>query len=202
MKRLNYHDIYILDNASTYSPLLEWYTTKPCTVIRLEHNLGQLAVYNSDYINKFEGWIAYTDSDIELNPNTPTGFIERMIAVARKYDKIKAGLALRIDDLPDTDYGRKARWWEQQYWIKQVEEGIYDANVDTTFSTIIVGQPFTYDAVRIAGNFIAKHVPWYLDYSNLSEEEQYILDHSDSEFSTTKRFTNSCKAESTLSETK
>lgn len=193
LSKLGYKNIHILDNNSTYPPLLEWYKNCPYTVKQLEKNLGQLAVYNSDYINKFEGWIVYTDSDIELNPRTPRDFVKRMVDVAAKYDQLKVGLALKIDDLPDTPYGRQAKWWEQRYWEKQLEPNIYSAHVDTTFSIIKVGISFTYEAIRLAGDMTARHIPWYLDYDNLDDEERYIIDNSDSEFSTTKRFVDSQK---------
>lgn len=191
LSKLGYTNIHIIDNKSTYPPLLEWYDQCSYTVERLNSNLGQLAVYNSGYINKFQGWVAYSDSDIELNSNTPRGFIERMQEVANKYNSIKVGLALRIDDLPTTRYGIYIRGEEQKFWTQEVENQVYKAWVDTTFSIIKVGQPFQYDAYRIAGDFTARHIPWYLDYDNLSEEEKYYLEHSSSEFSTTKRFVDS-----------
>lgn len=166
-------------------------------VERLNSNLGQLAVYNSDYINKFKGWIAYSDSDIELNPNTPRGFVEKMTQIAEKHNRIKSGLALKIDDVPDTTYGKYVKWLESRYWKQELEADVYNAHVDTTFSVIQVGQPFTYEAVRLAGDMTARHVPWYLDYENLDQEEVYILQHSNSEFSTTKRFVDSLSLQKT-----
>lgn len=186
-----YTNLHIIDNASTYAPLEEWYDTEPCTILRLQRNLGQLAIYNSDYINNFSGWIAYTDSDIELNPDTPEDFIEKMIQTAEKYSYNKVGLALRIDDLPDTEYANYAKHWEQRYWKQELEKDVYVASVDTTFSIIKVGLPFQYEALRIAGNMTARHVPWYLEYNNLNEEEEFIIKNSNSEFSTTKRFVDS-----------
>lgn len=197
LSKLGYTNIHIIDNNSTYPPLLEWYDQCSYKVERLNSNLGQLAVYNSDYINKFKGWIAYSDSDIELNPNTPRGFVERMIQMAEKHNKIKAGLALRIDDIPNTRYGTYVKAQEQKFWKVQFEPDVYDAHVDTTFSVIKVGQPFTYEAVRLAGDMIARHIPWYLDYENLDQEEVYILQHSNSEFSTTKRFVDSVSLQKT-----
>jgi len=191
LSKLGYTNIHIIDNNSTYPPLLEWYSNCPYTVERLNSNLGQLAVYNSDYINKFKGWVAYSDSDIELNPNTPKEFVERMTQMAEKYNKIKSGLALKIDDVPDTRYGLYAKWLESRYWKQELEPDVYSAHVDTTFSVVQVGQPFTYEAVRLAGDLTARHIPWYLDYEDLDQEEVYIIQHSNSEFSTTKRFVDS-----------
>lgn len=195
---MGYHDIHILDNLSTYPKLLEWYSSPDCTskfkVVRLTQNYGALAVYNSDYINTWlhqKQWIAYTDCDIVLNPRTPQNFIELLILFANKYSVQKAGLALQRDDLPDNLYGNHYKEWEHRYWTDQaqLEKDVYKADIDTTFCVIKPGQPFDYTAIRLAGNFTAKHGPWYTDFHNMDEEETYYLDHSSSN-SSYKRFYN------------
>lgn len=191
LSKLGYTNIHILDNNSTYPPLLEWYNNCPYQVKHLGKNMGQLAIYNSDYINKFNGWVAYSDSDIELNADCPSGFIDTMIQGADKYGKLKAGLALKIDDLPRTRYGIYVAKEEQKFWTRELEPNVYEADVDTTFSIIKVGIPFQYQAIRFAGNLTARHIPWYLNYENLSPEELYIIEKSNSEYSTTKRFIDS-----------
>lgn len=190
---LGYQNIHILDNLSTYKPLLEWYEFiqefSNVHVEMLEDNMEQLAIYNSGYINKFEGkpWIAYTDSDIELNPSTPGEFIAILIEKAEKYGYNKVGLALRRDDLPDNDYANHYRWWEERYWKNELEKDVYDAHIDTTFCIIRHGQPFDYKAIRVAGNLTAKHVPWYTNFDDLSEEERYYLEQAKG-WSTYKRY--------------
>lgn len=192
LTKLGYTQVVILDNLSSFAPLLKWYEGCPYRVVRLTSNMGQLALWNSELINEFPqgSWIAYTDSDISLNHETPPSFIEEMAQKADKLGFTKIGLALRIDNLPDTEYGNWAKGWEARFWEKQVEENLYIADVDTTFSLIKVGLPFQYSALRIAGKMTAIHEPWYLNYDKLSEEEKYIIDHSDGTYSTTKRFVN------------
>lgn len=189
LQKLGYTQIIILDNLSSYPPLLEWYDNCPIEVVRLQENMGQLAIYNSDLINRWPvgSWVAYTDSDLELNPETPSLFIGILSQTAEKYGINKAGLALRIDNLPKySDYALRAIDVELKYWNEEFEKDVYKAQLDTTFGVIKVGQPFQYEAIRIAGCFIAKHVPWYTDWNNMSEEDQYYLDHA-SPVSTEKR---------------
>ena len=33
--------------------------------------------------------------------------------------------------------------------------------------------------MRTLGDLMARHLPWYFDYDNLPEDEQYYLDHAD-----------------------
>ena len=43
LTRKGYANIIVLDNRSTYPPLLEYYATCPCTVVRLARNYGTRA---------------------------------------------------------------------------------------------------------------------------------------------------------------
>jgi len=178
LSRLGYTNIHILDNNSTYPPLLEWYEECSYTIKRLDSNQQALSVYNSGYINEFidKPWIAYTDSDIELNPLTPPGFIDTLIHFTEKYNKTKGGLALKINDLPNNEYAAHYHNWEAaHFWTNKLEEDVYDACVDTTFCVIKPGLSFDYQAIRVAGYMTARHVPWYTDFSNMDEEEKYYL---------------------------
>jgi hypothetical protein len=191
LQRLGYFNIHIIDNGSTYKPLLEWYYWETGIEVLRTENLGQLAVYNSGLtkVLKDEGndWFVYSDSDIELNSNTPKGFIERMIELAEKYNIPKVGLAINIKELPLTELGEEIFNWESKYWKQQIEEDVYKADVDTTFCVIQTDKSFQYEALRIAGDFTCKHKPWYTDFDNLSEEEKYYLDNVSEEYSGYKR---------------
>src|SRR5688572_2847144 len=80
---LGYTDIRILDQGSDYQPLMEWYKAVDGAEIKVVYqpNFGPQALY-SGYMEqvKQHPWVAYTDSDIELNPYTSYGFIELMIS--------------------------------------------------------------------------------------------------------------------------
>lgn len=197
--RLGYTNIHILDNGSTYEPLLNWYNLieqypypdATVKVERLGRNVGSRALWDTGYINQFTRYpyIVYTDSDIQLNPNTPTKFIEHMWNVGKENGYEKVGLALDISDLPETPYGDRIRNWEGKYWQEEVViPDVFKADVDTTFAVISPCLPFDYKALRIAGNFTAKHIPWYTDFNNLTEEERYVMDRLDNKHSTYKGY--------------
>lgn len=186
---MGYTNIHILDNDSTYPPLLEWYKNCPYTIYHAGHNHQQLAIYNSGYINQFKDhpWIVYTDSDIQLSEKTSFGFVEKIVYLTEKYSKPKGGLALQIDDLPNNPYALHYKEWETKYWQKELEPDVYDADIDTTFCVIKPGTPFTYSALRVGGDLTAKHVPWYVNFDKLDAEEEFYLDTA-LEWSTYKRF--------------
>lgn len=189
LKRLGYEDITILDNNSSYPPLLEWYNTNPCKIYRFNQNFGPRALWDSGIIELYKDseWIAYTDSDIELNDellkeldsDRPNKLIQNLIQIANFFKVDKVGLALKIDDLPDNDYANYYKNWESQFWKYEINKDIYKADIDTTFALIKPNLPFQYHGLRISGLFFeAKHIPWYTDFDNLTEEEKYYLEHA------------------------
>lgn len=196
LNKLGYTNVIILDNDSSYPPLLQWYEENPCRVVRLLENMGQLAIFNSGLINEWVSgsWIGYTDSDIELNPNTPPDFLQTLQKIGDKYGVNKVGLALRIDDIPDnTENQRWVKQWEARFWEYMIEPLVFRGEVDTTFGIIKVGQPFQYHALRVGGDLTCRHIPWYHSFEELDEEETYYLDHC-SPVSTYKRTYDQWKA--------
>ncbi len=185
---LDYTDVTILDNNSTYSPLLEWYKTLNINVHLFGENYGPLAIYNSGTIADYKrlDWIVYTDSDVELNPLTPKNFVEDLVVWAERHNFGKCGLALKIDDLPQNAYTQEVRNWESNFWKEKLEENVFVASVDTTFCIIKPRNQFDYRAIRVAGDYTARHMPWYVNFNNLSEEELYFLENS-SQLSTYRR---------------
>jgi len=189
LKRLGQLNIWIIDNSSTYPPLLEWYNTNPCTIL-YEDNLGPYAIYHIPLFRTVNQ-VIYTDSDIELNPNMPDNFVEIFEQLSWTYKGIKVGTGLRVDDLPPYPQSENYKNWEAQNWIDQVQPYIYKGYIDTTFALINPNIPFSYEGIRICSpNIIARHIPWYLKLEDLDEENIYYIEHAN-DYSTLKRFYNS-----------
>jgi len=186
LKRRGFTNVVILDNHSTYPPLLDWYDTLPgSAVIRFKENYGAGCLFDSGFLNNIgDDYIVYSDSDLELNPLMPDNFLEVMKATMLKYNERKVGLALRIDDVPEDCYRNCFTGsinWERQFWINQLEKDVYKAMVDTTFCLMYKPEHPDFNAVRIAGDFTARHLPWYLRYSELNEEELYFMQHANTQ---------------------
>jgi hypothetical protein len=184
LKNRNFSNIIILDNASTYPPLLDWYSTlAEKEVVRFPGNYGAHCLFDSGYLKHHcdSEYIVYSDSDLELNPLMPDDFLEIMKATLLKYNEKKIGLALRIDDVPGSCYRNcftGSIEHEKQFWIHELEKDVYRAMVDTTFCLLRKPEHHDLRALRIAGNFTARHLPWYFEYSTLNEEEKYFVENA------------------------
>lgn len=182
LERVGVKNIYLLDNASTYPPLLEYYQKTPHTVLRLGKNVGHKALWKSDYYTLFKhNYFIYTDPDVVPDAACPDDAIALLWKKLKQYERQteKIGLGLKIDDLPaHFNLKDKVVNWEKQYWTNDVDEDLYKANVDTTFALYRPYAPHNHsDGYRMKPPYLLKHQPWYLNYDNLPEEELYYLNN-------------------------
>lgn len=187
LEKRGYTNIYIIDNASSYLPLLDYYETEcPYTVFRLKQNMGHLSLWKSGLIKQFRGqFFVYTDSDIVLDECCPSDFMEQFVRVMKKYPLVeKVGFSLRIDDLPACfDKKQQVIDWESQFWKHKIADNppLYKAAIDTTFALYrpyyIVGGNLHSPIIRVGEPYLAKHMPWYNDSVHLSNEESFYIQH-------------------------
>ena len=184
-KKRGLNNIIILDMSSTYQPLLEWYEKNEYEVIKLA-NIGPRAWWSTPVFDRFKGlWYAYTDSDIELAEDCPNNILDVCIDLCERYpDVSKVGPSLVISDLfkkaPDSLLLRQIAQHEAQFYRNPQVPGEIGKHslIDTTLAVynpngIGVTKPFDLSAIRLDPPYSARHLPFYIDYSNLSEEEQY-----------------------------
>jgi hypothetical protein len=188
----NYTNIIIIDNQTTYQPTLDWYKESGVNVF---YNDIDATLYDTGtfYRLAFElnhpifseivkDYYVFTDSDVVPEETCPYDFIEQMVNVCREQNVSKVGISLRIDDLPDTDFSKHVIDNETPMWLNKIEHGSYDlyhAAVDTTFAVYAPNSRplLDHNVIRIGGNFIAKHIPWYYDVNTMPDDERYYLYH-------------------------
>jgi len=178
-----YNNIHILDNQSTYEPLLAYYQETIHKVHFLKKNYGSKAFWKSGlWLRYMFSNYVYTDADIVLKNDCPDDFMEHFYNLLTKYPKAhKFGFSLQIDDLPDSFKNKKKVVdWESKYYTKEIETNAYIAPIDTTFALY---RPFSKKgprdysvlAIRTGAPYQAKHLPWYIDSDNLDAEELYYF---------------------------
>lgn len=172
-------DIIIVDNASAYPPLQRYLTSleeQGHSVIRMPTNQGHLVAFQRKLWESWPRFFALTDPDLEFHADMPRWFRDDMVRVIEGYNVPKVGCALDISDahlfMKQTNYGWPGASipdWERQFWsdrVNDTEPPIYRAFLDTTFAVYDKerykhSDPDRFTAMRIAGQFTAKHLPWY-----------------------------------------
>jgi glycosyltransferase involved in cell wall biosynthesis len=186
LQERKHKNIVIVDNNSTYPPLLDYYKTieQDVTIERMNKNYGHMVFWeNRELYNKYsKGYHIITDADIIPNENLPSNYIRQLLDILDKNKNVtKVGFALRIDDIPDYyQHKQKVLEWEKKHWENNIGNNLYLNELDTTFA--IYPPRYKYDllnfysAIRVAGDFTAKHNGWYIDNQNLTEEEEYYFE--------------------------
>lgn len=184
LEQRGYKNIIILDNDSTYPPLLNYYKQTPYEVVYLRHNYGFLALWESGVYKRFcHQFYVYTDPDVVLDEQCPEDFMQFFLSVLVRHPAcLKVGFGIRIDDLPDCYTAKQSVIkWENQFWEKPVDEKLFLAQVDTTFALYrpyCKGGYSRHQVFRTNYPYVIKHLPWYQDTENLTEEEKYYTSHS------------------------
>jgi hypothetical protein len=184
----------ILDNASTYPPLLEWYKKLPQGVrlVRLRENIGSKAPWiamTPEAREMGHPYYCVTDSDLDLTAVPPDvmGVLRR--GLEQYPAKVKAGLSLRLDDLPSTPLAKRAYDWEHpHFWNPADRVGDwYACGIDTTFAMYRAGDAWGATKIRSALRHVppytARHLPWYVT-EPCSAEEAYYREHADYRWAT------------------
>ncbi len=177
-------ELYLLDNASSYPPLLEWLARSPHTVVRSERNLGHRSPWLTGLVPRVGHNRCFVISDPDVVPikECPLDALDHFRSLFDEFPVAdKVGFGLRIDDLPD-HYTHKADVvaWEQQFWQLEMAPGVYRAAIDTTFALYRPGRGHWYlNGLRTSAPYVARHLSWYVDSANLTEEQQYYRDHAD-----------------------
>jgi hypothetical protein len=195
-----YKDIIILNNASTCENTIK-YLKNLTDVEVIDHiqNFGPwISLDNNKHIydllpNKF----ILTDPDLKFNKNIPSNFIEILANLSDKYKTSKIGFALDISDHEKfyitTDYvgisSNTLYVEEKKFWKFKIEDNeyeLYKAPIDTTFSLINkenIENGSELD-IRVAGNFTAKHIPWYIDNEIYNVYDNYYYNSNTTSIST------------------
>jgi glycosyltransferase involved in cell wall biosynthesis len=185
LEKRGYSNIHIIDNFSTYPPLLEFYDTCGYNIFRLKKNLGAYALWKSGLIKKFnKDYFVYTDSDVVPLEECPDDFLLFFLNTLKRHKYAsKAGFSLKIDDIPDCFTPKKAVIDHEQTFSRFFisEESVYYAPIDTTFAlyrprTSWKHANYNIEIYRTAYPYMARHLPWYLDSDNPDEETLYYLD--------------------------
>ncbi|WP_165930301.1 glycosyltransferase family 2 protein [Flavobacterium sp. GT3P67] len=180
-----FSNLVIIDNNSTYEPLLRYFDEikNKATIHRLKKNYGHLVFWKRyDLFVKYgNGYYVVTDPDIVPLADCPEDFLIKFQSVLLENKKrMKVGFGLKIDDIPLSNPNReKVISWEAKFWKKKISEGVYDADIDTTFALY---KPFYHrknkkfkTALRTDYPYVALHGGWYIDMNNLSEEQLFYF---------------------------
>lgn len=191
LESVGHNRIMFVDNDSTYPPLLDYFAKCPYQVVNLGRNGMHKAPWESFGVRFAAKQLPYivSDPDIVPSPECRKDAVKHFVDLLNRHPRFnKAGFGLLIDDLPD-NFALKEHviTWESRFWDekKLLEEGAYDADLDTTFA---VYRPHTWwflgPSIRTGKPYVARHEPWYQDSTNPTEDFLYYTARANNNVST------------------
>jgi hypothetical protein len=176
-------EVWLIDNASTYPPLLEFLDATEHRVVRLERNLGHRSPFLSGTVQReaHGRHFVISDPDVVPDDDCPPDAIEHFLDLLDRYPEIdKVGFGLRIDDLPDGyPLAGDVRAWESRFWTDEIEPGVYRADIDTTFALYrpLERRHREDRSLRTGSPYLARHTPWYVAPGDMTDEDRWYRAH-------------------------
>lgn len=194
LRKLNLNRFVVFDGGSTEIQTLRLLAdlSREGRVLTFLHNPGPRHFFLDKRIFRALPEIfCVTDPDLDFNPGLPAKFLNTLFTLTEEFQIGKAGFALSLEgDITSKEFFFGQRWrtipeWEGQFWSKPRENSlnleIYEAPIDTTFALYnkkyLSSQDF-FRAMRVAGNFTAKHLPWHVSSSHSLGSIETVGPHS------------------------
>lgn len=196
-------DIHIVDHDSRYGPMLDylgkvggWYGRRDGDGIRVhvhwQANAHPRALWSDGTLH---GIVApgerFVVTDHDVIPPTGVDWLSYLHAMLDdRPDVVKAGLQLRLDDLPvDGKRTMEVLDWEAQFRAPRVpwripepgRPGWAQASVDTTLALYRGLERFAIDSsLRTVDHRLqARHLSWYEDEDHLTEEQRFYRERAE-----------------------
>ncbi len=173
----NLAEIIIIDNDSSYEPLLDWYSTIDHKIIRIP-NIGHVAPWIpeiNDHIKTEFYVVSDPDLDLDNTPEDTLVFLAGCLSNHRHLQKI--GLGLDIKSVPkEAPLYHHVNTHEKFFWDLPLVHGVLrQAPVDTTFAIYSkkIMNEYKIVGARTDYPYVAKHIPW--NVVDRTEEFNYYI---------------------------
>ena len=182
----------IVDNGSTYPPLLDWLGAMRNTIriCRFEDNYGPYRIWDQrlfgPHTSAEQPFYVVTDPDVLPIPECPKDAIPGLIDAWNDLRRPKVGLSLRLETIPDTlPHAAEIRCWEASIQTQEVPRGrpgvgttprCYGSLLDTTFQVNhrdVLPPSYGSEGIRLAHPYQADHLGWQIDPQQLSDEDRH-----------------------------
>lgn len=166
-------NIIIVDNQSSWPPLLEWLQHCDYKVIYSPQNYGKKVVWEMNL--PIDNFYVVSDPDLDISTVPAEVLTYLREGLLRYPDYASAGLSLSMEGV-HRFFADRVKAGESKFWKETVDGKFYRAAIDTTFAMYRLGDKPSYGnrpALRAVPPYTAKHIPWYMDPANMTEEDKH-----------------------------
>jgi hypothetical protein len=179
LEKAGQDEIYLLDNGSTYPPIVAYLKEISHTVIHTHKNMGNKAPWIGGYVQKYaaDRYFVVTDPDIIPTDECPLDVFDYFKHSLEKHtDAFKMAFSLVLDDLPDhyefKDQAIKLQGeWQREE--RRVADNFFNTRTDAILALHRPNSSQGKDAWRADKPYTARHMSWYDNSDNPSDELIY-----------------------------
>lgn len=165
-------------------------------IVNFQKNYGHMVAFLAPIYELLPEVFACTDPDIQFSSTMPASFLDDLALMTTRYLVFKAGLAMSLtadEEISKATVKLSAtepiyvntsfsiHEGEAPFWRRKLEHeslDVYTAKIDTIFA-VYRKQNYRgdfFDAVRVAGDYSAIHLPWFprLDPMSDDQKKQYL----------------------------
>lgn len=186
LEKYHLYNIHIIDNASSYPPLLKYLQKTPYKVHYMKKNYGHMVFFEAPEFQSVREneYYVLTDPDVSITENCPSDFMDYFYQILQQYPKFnKVGFSLKLDDIGDkTEYQKTLKRWEKLFYKNKMnlfKPYLYNSSIDTTFALYrpkkLWKSKSFYKAIRVGFPYETRHLPWYKDDTELSKEDKFYI---------------------------
>ena len=185
LEERGYQNIKIIDNHSTYEPLLKYLKKVKYKKYMMKKNWGHTVFFKAPifFFKRNFQYFILTDPDLCPLQECPNDFIEQFCKIMNRHPEYtKVGFSLKLDDIPEGYYLKEeVLEWESKFYNRLIASesqcDCYDANIDTTFALneprIFTSYINRYKGIRTGVPYQVRHLPWYV--TQQSEQEKFYI---------------------------
>lgn len=184
LEKYGLRNIHIIDNMSTYPPMVEYLKQTPYTVHYMTQNYGHMVFFKAEEFKQVREneYYVLTDPDVIAVDECPADFMDYFYQLLQQYPKFnKVGFALKTDDVNGSPEAKELlQKWESLYYknrLNSFEPYIYGSSIDTTFAMYRPQKEWKnksfFNGIRTGYPYQARHLPWYKDLNDLSDEDKF-----------------------------
>lgn len=176
-------DIIVVDNGSTYPPLIHWYDRQTLVQVKRCDNLGHGGAWVSGAVSDLGSeFYVVTDSDMGLEDTPDDTLMVLLEKLNHQPDLEKIGLGLNWQTVPpESPYFYRLNLYEKDRWEKSnVLNGVHvDVQIDTTFA--LYNKPYYFiGGGSMSFPYVARHYPWEIINYVDNKEFKYYIDNASS----------------------
>jgi len=175
-------EIIIIDNNSSYKPLLEWYDDYDGIVFLRNKNFGHTAPWDAGIVEDLNSpYYVVTDSDMGLE-NTPDNTLTYLMGKEKELKLGKIGLGLMWGNVPQASpyFNHMMNYEGPRFNKSRVVSDVHiDCAIDTTFA-LYSRQEYFIGGGCTKWPYVARHYPWELTKEEYNEnnEFKYYIEHA------------------------